>query len=133
MISIIGTWRLVRAEAFDTNGKPQPAPYGGAPIGRVMFTSSGRMMAMTGDSRREAHPDQIREYNTYAGTYTFDGKRLITRVDSCSNPAYMGTEQVREVSREGGLMVLRPPVRAYVGRPPEQRVLYWERISDVDG
>jgi len=21
---------------------------------------------------------------------------------------------------------------AYVGRPPEQRVLYWERISDVD-
>jgi hypothetical protein len=30
-------------------------------------------------------------------------------------------------------MVLRPPVRTYAGRPPEQRVLYWERISDVDG
>ena len=28
MISIVGTWRLVRAEAFDANGKPQPAPYG---------------------------------------------------------------------------------------------------------
>jgi len=133
MISIVGTWRLVRAEAFDANGKPQPAPYGGAPIGRVMFTSSSRMMAMTGDGRREVHADQVREYNTYAGTYTFDGKRLTTRVDSCSNPAYMGTEQVREVSHEGGLMVLRPPVRPYVGRPPEQRVLYWERISDVDG
>ena len=133
MTSIVGTWRLVRAEAFDASGKPQPAPYGGAPIGRVMFTRSGRMMAMTGDGRQEAHAGQVREYNTYAGTYTFDGKRLITRVDSCSNPAYMGTEQVREVSHEGSLMVLRPPVRAYVGRPPEQRVLYWERISDVDG
>lgn len=133
MISIVGTWRLVRAEAFDANGKLQPAPYGGAPIGRVMFTSSSRMMAMTGDGRREVHADQVREYNTYAGTYTFDGKRLVTRVDSCSNPAYMGTEQVREVSHEGGLMVLRPPMRPYVGRPPEQRVLYWERISDVDG
>ena len=44
----------------------------------------------------------------------------------------MGTEQVRDVGHEGGLMVLRPPVRAYVGRPPEQRVLYWERISDDD-
>src|SRR3981081_425071 len=54
MISIVGTWRLVRAEAFDANGKPQPAPYGGAPIGRVMFTSNGRMMAMTGDGRQEA-------------------------------------------------------------------------------
>ena len=102
MISIVGTWRLVRAEAFDANGNPQPAPYGGAPIGRAMFTSSGRMMAMTGDGRREVHSGQIREYNTYAGTYTFDGKRLITRVDSCSNPAYMGTEQVREVATSAG-------------------------------
>jgi lipocalin-like protein len=133
MISIVGTWRLVRAEAFDANGKPKPAPYGGAPVGRVMFTSSGRMMAMTGDGRQEVLAGEVREYNTYAGTYTFTGERLITRVDSCSNPAYMGTEQVREVGHEGGLMVLRPPVRAYVGRPPEQRVLYWERISDVDG
>jgi Lipocalin-like domain len=133
MISIVGTWRLVRAEAFDANGKPQPTPYGGAPIGRVMFTSSGRMMAMTGDGRQEVPAGQGREYNTYAGTYTCNGKRLITRVDSCSNPAYMGTEQVREIGHEGGLMVLRPPVRAYVGRPREQRVLYWERISDVDG
>src|SRR5215475_5009253 len=49
MLSIVGTWRLVRAEAFDTNGKPQPAPYGGTPVGRIMFTNSGRMMAMTGD------------------------------------------------------------------------------------
>ena len=132
MTSIVGTWRLVRAEAFDANGKPQPPPYGGAPLGRVMFTSSGRMMAMTGDGRLEV-PGHVREYNTYAGTYTFDGKRLITRVDSCSNPAYMSTEQVREVSHEGALMVLRPPVRTYLGRPPEQRVLYWERISDIDG
>jgi hypothetical protein len=88
---------------------------------------------MIGDGRPEVGAGQVREYNTYAGTYTFDGTRLITRVDSCSNPAYMGTEQMREVGTEGELMVLRPPVRAYVGRPPEQRVLYWEKISDVDG
>lgn len=65
------------------------------------------MMAMTGDGRQEGRADRVREYNTYAGTYTFDGQRLITKVDSCSNPAYMGTEQVREVGRQGALMVLR--------------------------
>ena len=92
MISIVGTWRLVRAEAFDAEGKPQPAPYGGAPVGRVMFTSSGRMMAMTGDGRLTVPAGQVREYNSYAGSYTFAGKRLVTVVDSCSNPAYMGTE-----------------------------------------
>ena len=79
-------------------------------------------------------PDnQIREYNTYSGNYRFDGKQLVTLVDCCSNPAYMGTEQVRDVSTEKGLMVLCPPVRAYADRPPEQRVLYWERLSDADG
>ena len=133
MTSIVGTWRLVRVETFDADGKQRPAAYGGAPVGRVMFTGSGRMMAMTGDARPTVPAGEAREYNTYAGNFTFDGRRLVTRVDSCSNPAYMGTEQVREVGHEGGLMVLRPPVRAYAGRPPEQRVLYWERISEVDG
>jgi len=133
MQNIVGTWRLVRVEAFNAEGKQVPGSYGGAPIGRVMFTSSGRMMAMTGDGRAAAPAGQSREYNTYAGTYKFDGKQLVTRVDSCSNPAYMGTEQVRQVSNDGALMVLRPPVRPYADRPPEQRVLYWEKISEADG
>jgi hypothetical protein len=73
---------------------------------------------MTGDGRQEVPAGQVREYNTYAGTYTFNGKGLITPVQSCSNPAYTGTEQVREVVYQGELMVLRPPVRGYVGGPP---------------
>src|SRR5215831_14701758 len=84
MISIVGTWRLVRAEALDASGKPRPAPYGGAPVGRVMFTSSGRMMAMTGDGRQEVH-GQNREYNAYAGTYTFQAAHYPRRflLQSC--------------------------------------------------
>ena len=132
-MDIIGTWRLVRAEAFDEHGTPQPSPYGNAPLGRLMLTGSGRMMAMTGDGRAEIPNGQIREYNTYAGNYRFDGKQLTTHVDCCSNPAYMGTEQVRDVSHKNGLLVLRPPLRPYANRPPEQRVLYWERILEIDG
>lgn len=132
-MDIIGTWRLLRADAFDGDGKPQAPPYGGAPMGRLMLTGDGRMMAMTGDGRMHVPDGEVREYNTYAGNYRFDGKQLITRVDCCSNPAYMGTDQVRDVSEESGLLVLRPPVRAYPDRAPEQRVLYWERISAADG
>jgi len=33
MTSIVGTSRLVRAEAFDASDNPQPAPYGGSPLG----------------------------------------------------------------------------------------------------
>jgi hypothetical protein len=42
----------------------------------------------------------------------------------------MGTDQVRDVSFEGELMVLRPPLRTYL-RQPEQRVLYWQKVSGV--
>ena len=39
MIGLIGTWRLVRVEAFDANGNPQPGPHDDAPIDRVMFNA----------------------------------------------------------------------------------------------
>ena len=36
MQSIVGTWRLVKAESHDANGNALPAPYGGKGLGRVM-------------------------------------------------------------------------------------------------
>jgi hypothetical protein len=33
---------------------------------------------MTGDGRQEVPAGQVDEYNTYAGTYTFNAKGLIT-------------------------------------------------------
>jgi hypothetical protein len=130
MTSVHGTWRLVRAVARDADGKELPAPYGGHPMGRVMLGADGRMMAVTCDGRREIPGGAKREYGSYCGNYTFDGKQLITRVDAAADPSRIGSDQVRDVRFEGELMVLRPPARTY-GGAPEQRELYWEKISDV--
>jgi hypothetical protein len=130
MTSVIGTWRLVRSVSRDGNGSELPLPYGGHGTGRVMLGADGRMMAVTCDGRREIHGGGKREYSSYCGNYTFDGKQLITRVDAASDPSRMGSDQVRDVRFEDGLMVLRPPARAY-GGPIEQRELYWEKISDL--
>ncbi len=130
MTEVVGTWRLMRAVARDGDGKELPAPYGGQPSGRVVLGADGRMMAVTCDGRREIPGGAKREYSSYCGNYTFDGKQLITRVDACSDPARMGSEQVRDVRFEGSMMVLRPPLRTY-GGPVEQRELWWEKIADV--
>jgi hypothetical protein len=130
MTNVIGTWRLVKAVARDASGKELPAPYGGYPMGRVVLGADGRMMAMTGDGRREIPNGGKREYSTYCGNYTFDGKQLITRVDAASDPARIGTDQVRDVHFDGALMVLRPPLRSY-GGAAEQRELTWEKIADI--
>jgi hypothetical protein len=130
MTAIFGTWRLVRAVAHDANGNELPAPYGGYPAGRVMLGTDGRMMAVTCDGRREIPGGGQREYSSYCGNYTFDGKQLVTRVDAASDPDRIGSDQVRDVRFEGALMVLRPPARAY-GGGVQQRELFWEKIADI--
>jgi hypothetical protein len=128
MPSIVGTWRLVKAEAHDPSGRLLPAPYGGKGMGRVTFNAEGRMAAVVVDGRPELPPGIARDYSSYCGNYTFDGDRLVTRVDAASDPARIGSDQVRDVSFDGERMVLRPPPRQGVGGA-EQRVLTWERIS----
>jgi len=127
MQSIIGTWRLVKAEAHDAAGNPLPVPYGGKGMGRVTFNADGRMATVVVDARPELPPGVARDYSSYCGNYTFDGKQLVTKVDACSDPARFGSDQIRQVSYDGDFMVLRPPPRA----GGEYRVLTWEKISDV--
>jgi hypothetical protein len=126
--SIVGTWKLVAAAARDRSGNLLPAPYGGKGMGRVMFNADGRMMAVTCDGRPELPAGASRTYSSYCGNYTFDGARLVTRVDAASDPARIGSDQVREVSFDGARMILKPPPRQ-TEAGEEYRELTWERIA----
>ncbi len=131
MTSIIGTWRLVRGTATGADGKAMIPPYGGEKgMGRVTFNSDGRMMAVLCDGRPVLPAGETREYASYCGNYTFDGKQLVTRVDAASNLERFGADQVRDVRFEGAYMVLRPPLTPYRGSLA-QRELWWEKIADV--
>jgi hypothetical protein len=128
MRSIVGTWKLVGANARDRDGKALPEPYGGKGLGRVMFNADGRMMAVTCDGRPDLPVGAERAYSSYIGSYTFDGERLVTRVDGASDPSRIGSDQVRGVRFEGERMVLSPPPRP-TGAGEEYRELTWERIA----
>ena len=130
MTNVIGTWRLVKATASDAQGRELPPPYGGQPMGRIVLGADGRMMALVCDNRQEIPAGEKREYGGYCGNYTYDGRRLVTRVDGAADPSRLGTDQVRGVRFEGDLMVLRPPLRNY-GSGEQQREIYWEKIADV--
>lgn len=131
MTTPIGTWMLVKATSTTADGTALPPPYGGAPMGRVTLTADGRMMALTCDLRRQVPAAESRDFSAYCGTYTFDGKQLITRVFAASDPSRIGGDQVRDVRFEGKYMVLRPPLRSWSGRPAEQRELWWEKIAEI--
>lgn len=132
MKSVVGTWALVKAITIAADGTRLMTPFGGKKaMGRVVLGDEGRMMAVLCDGRREVPGGGTREYGSYCGNYTFDGRQLITRVDAASDPARIGTDQVRDVRFEDDFMVLRPPLRSYLGKPAEQRELYWKKISDI--
>ena len=99
MRNLIGTWRLVKGESVFEDGTPGPAPYGGpGALGRVTLGEDGRMVAVLCDGRSDIPAGETREYTSYCGRWTFDGATLVTRVDACSDPARMGTDQVRRVA-----------------------------------
>jgi hypothetical protein len=128
MPSIVGTWKLVHATARNAAGAVRPSPYGGKALGRVTFTADGRMMSVVYDGRKELPSGVSREYSSYCGNYTYDGEKLVTRVDAASDPSRIGSDQVRGVRFEGDRMVLIPPTRQ-IGESEEHREITWERIA----
>src|SRR6516165_6280162 len=53
------------------------------------------MMSVVCDGRKELPAGASREYSSYCGNYTFDGEKLVTRVDAASDLSRNGGDQVR--------------------------------------
>lgn len=56
------------------------------------------MMSVVCDGRKELPAEVSREYSSYCGNYTYDGEKLVTRVDAASDPSRIGSDQVGPAS-----------------------------------
>lgn len=126
METLIGTWRLIREEAWAADGTPRLPFFGVAPTGLAMFNDQGRMMAVLSDGSATA--PGLRRYVSYCGAYIFDGKQLVTQVDRATEDRLLAEPQVREASFADGVLTLRPPARMVDG-VAITRALHWERIG----
>jgi len=127
--SLVGTWKMVDATARDPSGKAMPKPYGPKGMGIVTLNADGRMMAVLCDGRISLPEGTARDYASYCGNYTFDGKTLVTKVDASSIARIaIGSDQVRQVRFDGKRMVLIPP-DATINGVMLHREIFWERIS----
>jgi hypothetical protein len=129
METIEGTWRLVRAAARDDAGNARPSPYEGQGMGCIVI-GGGRIAVMMIDWRPGVPDGQKRDYSGYTGTYTYDGKQLVTTVDAAPVADRVGTKQPRGVRFENGLMILIPPPRVVDG-VTEHREITWQKVSNV--
>jgi len=130
--SITGTWQLIHTECIGADGSALAPPYGGSEtcMGLLYMRDDGRLVCVLYNSSKELPPDQPREYNSYCGAYRFDGNQLTTRVDASSNPEWIGTDQIRDVSFEDSTMVLQP-IKNNGPVSDGQRILRWIRLPDA--
>jgi Lipocalin-like domain len=77
------------------------------------LTPASRTRSVVCDGRKELPSGASREYSSYCDNYTYDGEKLVTRVDAASDPGRIGSDQVRGVRFEGERMVLIPPPRQH--------------------
>ena len=127
MQSLIGLWKLIEAHAFDEKGMELPPPLGPTPMGVVLFEAE-RMIGVIGDGRAamisEAAP---RAFFSYAGSYVFDGDKLVTRVDGASSPEGFA-DQVRRVTFQTPSRILVVPLSRVLNRSSGLQLI-WDRVS----
>jgi hypothetical protein len=117
---IVGTWKLVSMEETMKDGTTRPFPsFGPHAKGFLMYQREGYMCAEIVNSDRPkwvdpAHPTPEEKLAAadgafaYCGRYEIDVKQqwIVHLPEVATNPAYMGSRQIRPYRFEGSRLIL---------------------------
>lgn len=133
---LVGNWKSV-SMVGTLDGKPGN-PWGENPVGYLILTPEGRMMAvLTANNRKipTSDADAIELMKTtmaaYTGKYRLEGDDFVTTVDVAWDPVWAGTEQRRHYKLEGDKFTIVTAPRP-LGYGPQKdatvvTTLVWQR------
>lgn len=134
---LVGVWKLISYDLEFKDGGPSRKLFGEDPPGYLIFTASGRMMAvLEAAGRKPAATDEdrsnlLQSMAAYSGTYRLEGDRWITKVDVAWSPSQRG-DQLRYYRLEGDrLSVTTPWIKdPRLPQQPETRsILIWQKAE----
>jgi Lipocalin-like domain len=138
--AIVGTWRLVTWENRDADGQVT-LPMGSDPIGYLLYSRDGHFSVTISRARRPPFPaadvlggameDKARAvegFVAYAGSYTFQGDRVVHHVELSLFPNWVGSDQERTVELAGSRLTLSAAPLPLAGKLRVPR-LVWERYQ----
>lgn len=144
---LLGTWKLIEIKAIFPDGTINDEAFGINPIGYITYTIEGKMMVMFSKSERpflsgnsaspltnaihsvpiEERAEAFSTFNSYAGSYTVDGEKVIHHVEIASIPNRIGKSLTRNFKLNGNRITLKtPPSKS--DDIPKIFELTWERI-----
>ena len=144
---LLGTWKLISVTAKFPDGTTKNQAFGTNPIGYITYTPEGKMMVIFSKSDRpllsgnsasplttaihsvpiEERAQAFSTFNSYAGSYTLDGNKVIHHVEIASIPNRIGKSLTRTFTLNGNRVTLQtPPSKS--DDTPKVFELVWERI-----
>ena len=134
--SLVGTWRLVSFTSTNDKGEVENA-YGPNPTGFLTYTADGRVSVILASSGRKplsippTPAEETEAFSTltaYAGSYTFNGDKVIHHIEVCLVQNIVNTDQVRFVKLQGDRLIFRGGwlVNGVMYQPNNE--LVWERM-----
>ncbi|NNC99982.1 MAG: lipocalin-like domain-containing protein [Gammaproteobacteria bacterium] len=143
--NFIGSWQLNSWIISYPASERLTHPFGSSPTGLIVYSETGWMSAAICRSDRALfNPSQnlrsmpatvlaqaYKSYFHYAGPYRVEDGQLIHSVRMSLNPDFVGTEQVRDFTFDGDLLILRGTERFDDSPDTELRThrLQWQRIK----
>ncbi|MEL6462556.1 MAG: lipocalin-like domain-containing protein [Cyanobacteria bacterium J06621_15] len=145
---LIGTWKLISIKAIFPDGTIDDEAFGINPLGYINYTVEGKMMVIFSKSERpflsgnsaspltnaihsvpiEERAEAFSTFNSYAGSYTLDGDKVIHHVEIASIPNRIGKSLTRIFTiNENRVTLKTPPSRS--DDTPKIFELTWERLE----
>ncbi|WP_082976701.1 lipocalin-like domain-containing protein [Nocardia sp. 852002-20019_SCH5090214] len=121
---LVGTWELASYYDIDDADVRSEGPLGPAPRGLLIYTAQGSVSV---SMMRTGETTAANTFMGYAGTWRTAGKAVVHAIRVCSNPAWAGTEQVRQMSLDGDVLTLIGA--AQVDGRTQRRILTWRRSA----
>jgi Lipocalin-like domain len=135
---IVGTWKLVSVVYEDVASGERSLPLGEHPVGYQLATAAGRWIAIVNGEGRTPPANDAERSKTllsmiaYTGRWRVDGDKVVTRVEAAWQPAWVGTDQIRQFTFEGDRLVLASPPQPHPNLLGKVVRLFvtWERDPD---
>ena len=135
---LIGAWRLVSYEVRSESGEVS-YPLGRDLVGSLIYTDDGHVAATlmrpgrpafkAGDilgGTVEEKVGAVNGYVSYCGTFRVESGKVLHRVEMSLFPNWIGTEQERFLSLDGGRLDLRTAPFELQGKRQSAHLI-WER------
>ncbi|MGV8989537.1 MAG: lipocalin-like domain-containing protein [Cypionkella sp.] len=130
-----GFWKLVSLRFVISDTGESGDMYGADPVGYLVMTAEGRMMAVITANGRDPAQGEAALFNTmmaYSGAFRIEGEdQFITDVEVSWHPGWVGTEQARTFSVQGDTLFITTAETTHPQFPggTGRGVLEWHRAA----